>query len=121
MSCNNCETSHENKKPETIPYIVHEAVIDKIERRHKEETDLIQKNHKEETERTENHCKKWMIAFFVALALFFVTNVGWIIYESQFETISYTQDGEGINNVNIGEQGDLNNGTESNDQGQEKQ
>lgn len=87
----NCAEHKENKAPETIPYIVHEAAIDRAER----------------------HTKRWMIAFFIALAMLFSTNVGWIIYESQFETISYEQDGEGINNVNTGEQGDINYGAES--------
>ena len=53
----------------------------------------------------------------VVIAMLFASNAGWLIYESQFATISYEQDGEGINNVNIGEQGDLNNGAESENPG----
>lgn len=100
-NCENCnekieacgvnDAQSEKKMPETIPYIAHEAAMDRAER----------------------HTKRWMIAFFVALAMLFVTNIGWIIYESQFETISYTQDGEGLNNVNVGEQGDINYGADS--------
>ena len=48
------------------------------------------------------YIKKWMIAFFVALAMFFASNVGWIIYESQFETYYYDQDGQGVNNLVVG-------------------
>lgn len=75
-NCNNCaEHCEEKKLPETIPYVVHEAAIDR------------------ETRNT----KKWMIAFFVALVMLFATNVGWIIYESQFETYYYDQDSQGVN------------------------
>lgn len=64
---------------------------------------------------------KWLIAIAIILIVLLVgSNVGWLIYESQFETITYQQDGEGINNVNYGEQGDLNNGAESENQTQEE-
>ena len=63
--------------------------------------------------RMERHIKRLWIAVIVAVCLLFVSNAGWLIYESQFETFNYEQDGEGINNVNLGEQGDLNNGAES--------
>ncbi len=80
-NCNNCAEHNEEKKmPETIPYVVHEAAIDRETR----------------------HTKKWMIAFFVALAMLFASNVGWIIYESQFETYYYDQDGAGVNNLVVG-------------------
>ena len=43
--------------------------------------------------------------------------LGIIIYDayidSQYETIEYSQDGEGYNNINTGTQGDVLNGTES--------
>jgi hypothetical protein len=65
----------------------------------------------------ERQIKRLWIALIVVIAMLFASNVGWLIYESQFATISYEQDGEGINNVNIGEQGDLNNGTESENPG----
>lgn len=80
-NCENCkectEVEKTEKKPETVPYIVYEAALDRETR----------------------HTKKWMIAFFVVLAMLFATNVGWIIYESQFETYYYDQDGEGVNIV----------------------
>ena len=103
-NCENCTECTEvevktEKKPETVPYIVYEAALDRETR----------------------HTKKWMIAFFVVLAMLFATNVGWIIYESQFETISYEQDGAGLNNVNVGEQGDINYGAESQSEAEESQ
>lgn len=89
--CENC--NRDERTPETIPYIVYEGAMDRAER----------------------HTKKWIIAFFVALSMLFATNIGWIIYESQFETYYYAQDGAEINNVNIGEQGDVLNGAETED------
>ncbi len=69
-----------------------------------------------EMARAERHIKRLWITVIVTILLLAATNILWIVYEMQYETVSYSQDGEGINNVNIGEQGDLNNGTESNSQ-----
>lgn len=88
----NCETCKKAQNaPENVPYIVHESAMARMERQ----------------------IKRLWIALIVALAMLFGSNIGWIIYESQFETFYYEQDGEGINNVNLGEQGDLNNGATS--------
>ena len=87
----NCETCKNVKSaPENVPYIVHESSMARMERQ----------------------IKRLWIALLVVIFMLFASNAGWMIYESQFATISYEQDGEGINNVNIGEQGDLNNGAE---------
>jgi hypothetical protein len=53
----------------------------------------------------------WIALIVLAVALF-LTNMAWIGYESQFETISYdyTQDGEGTNI--IGDSNEVNNGSE---------
>lgn len=102
MACNDCNNNEKMEKPAQIPYIVYESEMARLER-----------GKNEEVARHMRDKRNWMIAFFVALALFFVTNIGWLIYESQFVTISYAQDGEGINNVNTGEQGDIINGAES--------
>lgn len=87
-NCESCKNMH--KSPENVPYIVHESSMARMERQ----------------------IRRLWIAVIVAVCLLFASNAGWLIYESQFATISYEQDGEGINNVNIGEQGDLNNGAE---------
>lgn len=89
----NCETckGKEAHAPESVPYIVHESSMARMERQ----------------------VKRGWIALIVALVMLFGSNIGWLIYEIQFETFYYEQDGEGINNVNLGEQGDLNNGAES--------
>ena len=86
--CNSCGT---NENPISIPYVVYESSMDRMER-------IV---------------KRQWIALIVTLCMLFGSFAGFIWYESQFETISYEQDGEGINNVNLGEQGDLNNGTKS--------
>ena len=95
----NCETCKKvQSAPESVPYIVHELSMARMERQ----------------------IKRIWIAVIVAVCLLLASNAGWLICESQFETITYEQDGEGINNVNYGEQGDLNNGSESENQAQEE-
>ena len=95
----NCETCKKvQNAPESVPYIVHESSMARMERQ----------------------IKRLWIALLVVICMLFASNAGWLIYESQFETITYQQGGEGINNVNYGEQGDLNNGSESENQAQEE-
>lgn len=93
--CNGCKPT---EKKTNIPYFVHEG----------------------EMARSERHIKRLWIALIIAIAIAFVSNIAWLIYHSQFEKTFYSQDGEGINNINIGTQGDLNNGTESFDISPEK-
>lgn len=94
---------------EPVPYIVYESAMARNEER-----------HKADMERSDKQNRRLFIAIIIAISMFFVSNIGWLVYESQFETITYEQDGDGINNVNYGEQGDLNNGAESKDQAQEE-
>ena len=63
--------------------------------------------------RAERTIKKLTIVAVVALVLMFITNLAWLYEWTQFDTISYEQDGEGVNNVNLGTQGDVLNGAES--------
>ena len=77
--------------------------------------------HESAVARQERQIKRQWIALIVAISMLFASNIGWLIYESQFATVSYEQDGDGINNVNVGEQGDVYNGAESKDQVQEEQ
>ena len=84
MACETCT-------PATVPYIVYET----------------------EQARAERLIKRLWIALIVVITMLFASNAGWLIYESQFATVSYVQDGEGMNSVNIGEQGDLFYGAES--------
>lgn len=63
--------------------------------------------HEEEVFRMERHCRRLFIALMVCITLLFASNVGWLIYESMYDTISYQQDGAGVNNINTGKQGDV--------------
>ena len=93
----NCKECKENRvvanTPENVPYIVHEAAM----------------------ARNERNVKRLVAALIVAVVLAFATNVGWLIYESQYETFDYsydyTQDGEGTNIIGNGN--DVNNGAEA--------
>ena len=63
-------------KAVSIPYYVHEGEMTRMDRIN----------------------KRWFAAFMIVLVMLFVTNIGWIIYESQFEEVTVTQDvqtGEG--------------------------
>ena len=70
--------------------------------------------------RQERQIKRMWIALIVAISMLFASFALFVWYEEQFETITYEQDGEGINNFNYGEQGYLNNGTESENQEKEE-
>ena len=72
---------------DSVPFIVHEGIVSRQERT----------------------IKRLVIALIITITLMFVTNCIWIYYEMQFETVTYSQDGEGINNVNTGTQGDVDN------------
>ena len=99
-NCNNCKAKTEaitENQGVTVPYVVHEATV----------------------ARQERQIKRMWIALIVAISMLFASNIGWLIYESQFVTVSYEQDGDGLNNVNVGEQGDINNGAESEDKVQD--
>ncbi len=74
--CTNCETV-KREPPETVDFFVYDDTVSRYERT----------------------VKKLWIALIVVVSLFFATNIGWLIYESQFETISYDYDqgGEGVN------------------------
>lgn len=77
------------------------------------------KNDMREERQTTN--KYLWRALFLVIFLWFATIGGFVWHISQYDYISYTQDGEGINNVNTGTQGDLNNGAESQGPGEEEQ
>lgn len=74
-----------------VPYIVYESAMARAERT----------------------IKKLTIIAVVSLILMFIANIVWVFEWTQFDTISYTQDGEGLNNVNVGTQGDVLNEPES--------
>jgi hypothetical protein len=91
-TCNNCGT---DKTPANVPYVVHESAMARAERQ-----------------------AKRLIAIIILLIILLVgSNIGWLVYESQFETVETNetiieaeQDGSGINIVGGG---DVDYGTES--------
>jgi hypothetical protein len=59
---------------------------------------------------------KWFYAWVITTLLWFSTIIGFVWHLNQYDFASYTyeQDGDGYNNVNTGMQGDVNNGTKTN-------
>ena len=94
--CDSCGTESQHVN---VPYVVHESIV----------------------ARQERQIKRMWIAIIVSISMLFASFALFVWYEAQFETITYEQDGEGINNVNYGEQGDLNNGAESENKEEEKE
>lgn len=94
----NCETCKKAQNaPESVPYIVHESSMARMERQIK---------------------RLWItiLTILLIIAILVVTNGAWIWYESQFSDIETTieaeQDGSGVNIVSGG---DLDYGAESKD------
>lgn len=74
-----------DKMPKDVPYIVHEDAMVRNER-------LV---------------KRLVISLVISIVLMFVTNLVWIYWWNQYDTVSYDQNGAGINNINTGGQGDV--------------
>lgn len=87
----------DNKSPESVPFIVFEATMSRMERQAK---------------------RLWVLLIGALIALV-ATNAAWIWYESQFETVSYEQevqqDTEGGNNTFVG--GDMYGETDGKNEG----
>lgn len=96
--CNKEDDTRKEGNGLSVPYVVHESEMSRAERREK---------------------RQWIIII-VLIASFLASNIGWLIYQSQYDTYSYeySQDGEGLNNINTGEQGDVLYGPEAENQGQ---
>lgn len=91
----NCESCKKvQNAPESVPYIVHESSMARMERQ----------------------IKRLWITILLLIAMLVATNGAWILYESQFSdivtTIEAEQDGSGVNIVSGG---DLDYGAESED------
>lgn len=102
MSCN-CQEVAEKGKQEVekslkIPFVAHESEVTRLEK-------II---------------KRQWIAMIIMICMIFGCFAGLIWYESQFDTMTYEQDGNGINNLNYGQQGDVHNEPEGENQTQTK-
>ena len=91
-TCNNCGT---DKTPANVPYVVHESAMARAERQ----------------------SKRLVVVIILLILLLVGSNIGWMVYESSFETVESTVEedvvvdaGEnGIANY-IGNDGDITNG-----------
>lgn len=88
----NCETckARTGKEPESVPYIVHEASMARMERQ----------------------AKRLWIAILVLIFLLVGTNGAWLWWNNQWENVEsweITQENEGGNNNYIGNDGDITN------------
>lgn len=83
-NCENCKAKS-CKEPESVPYIVHEASMARMERQ----------------------AKRLWIAVLLLIVLLVGTNAAWLYYENQFSdivtTIDAEQDGSGVNIVSGGD------------------
>ena len=92
-TCNNCGTE---KTPATVPYVAHESAMARAERQ-----------------------SKRLVAVIILLILLLVgSNIGWLVYNSQFEvveesTVVTQENADGYNNY-IGNDGDIVNGETDN-------
>lgn len=61
------------------------------------------------TARFERVNKRLIIALIITIILLFLSNIAWLWYINQYdfisEEITYSQDGQGFNNINTGLQG----------------
>lgn len=75
---------------------------------------ISEAQHEKEMTRMETSNKRWFILCIILVLLLVGSNVGWMIYESQFQDVSMTQEvdtgegdatvfGVGIGDVNYGE------------------
>ena len=83
------EVFMDDKEVFSVPYVAHEGEVSRVERINKREFIII------------------LVLIFSFTFLFTVNNLAWLYYESQYDKYMYEQDGEGINTVNYGSQGDL--------------
>ena len=93
QNCEHCN-GKDSRVPESVPYIVHESSMARMERQ----------------------VKRLWIAVLLLIVLMVGTNAAWLYYDSQFSdlvtTIESEQDGSGVNIVS---DGDLDYGAESED------
>ena len=80
----------EDQKVATVPFFVHEATVERLERVN----------------------KRWFVFALIVFIALIATNAGWIVYESQYETYYYSQEAQtdnapAITLLNTGE-GDIN-------------
>lgn len=93
----NCESCNgkDSHAPESVPYIVHESSMARMERQ----------------------AKRLWISVLLLIVMLVGTNAAWLYYESQLETVEkweITQENDGGYNNYIGNDGDIVNGKADN-------
>lgn len=60
--------------------------------------------------RSERTIKRLIIALIMTIIFLFLSNAYWVYQWNQYdyETVSFAQDGTGLNSINLGRQGDVN-------------
>lgn len=86
-----------------IPWLVHESDMARLER----VKDQTIAELKEEVENVKEDKKMLFKGMMAAIILCVIMLIGFLVYEAQYDTYSYQQDGAGFNNINTGEQGDV--------------
>lgn len=78
-----------------------------------------------EQARSERTIKRLIIALILSILLMFASHAIWLYawcqYDYSSEEATYSQDGKGINNINAGTQGDINNGSKIDDKAKNSQ
>lgn len=88
-TCNNCGTN-EKKTPATVPY---QVLVDF-------------------KETSKANSLKWFIICLILIVLLVGSNVGWLIYESQFETVETVEEYEVVQDAEAGDNNSIINGGE---------
>ena len=57
--------------------------------------------------KNERLTKRLIIIIAILIFMLFATNMVWLYAWNSYDMVSYGQDGEGFNNLNTGEQGDV--------------
>lgn len=86
----------------------------------KEKTDVPFIVHEAEMARSERRDKRQWIIIIALIAVILVSNIGWLAYESQVYIRSYSQDGDGLSNINTDDQGDVLYGAKAENQGEKE-
>lgn len=95
-TCNGCVSEKKTKTPDSVPYMFYET----------------------EMARSERTIKRLFVLILFLIVLLVGSNIAWIVYESQFETVETTneekyeikQDSEGGNNNSVINGGEIVNG-----------
>lgn len=94
------------EKPNSVSWIVYEGTVSRYELRVNKLTEQYEK-------RIDGLLKLIKIIVITSIIGIAGVNLAWLAYESLYDTISYSQDGNGVNNINTHTQGDIVNGTTS--------